>query len=133
MLMPRALGWTAVPGCRSTSSDGTPSCESRMDALRPTGPPPTMRTGVSTMADDVGVYADQCHGGPEMTPKPPTFGALRGGSDVHDLVIDNARVIDGLGGPARSGGVAVTDGRIAAVGGDLGPARERLHAAGLVL
>jgi N-acyl-D-amino-acid deacylase len=26
---------------------------------------------------------------------------------VHDLVIDNARLIDGLGGPARAGGVAV--------------------------
>jgi len=52
---------------------------------------------------------------------------------VHDLVIDNARVIDGLGGPARTAGVAVTDGRIAAVGRDLGPGRERVDAGGLVL
>jgi len=52
---------------------------------------------------------------------------------VHDLVIDNARLIDGLGGPARAGGVAVSGGRIAAVGADLGPARERVDAGGLVL
>jgi len=42
---------------------------------------------------------------------------------VHDLVIDGAWVIDGLGGPARAGGVAVRGGRIVAVGGDLGAAR----------
>ena len=52
---------------------------------------------------------------------------------MHDLVIDNARVIDGLGGLARAGGVAVANGRIAAIGTDLGPARERVDARGLVL
>jgi N-acyl-D-aspartate/D-glutamate deacylase len=52
---------------------------------------------------------------------------------VHDLVIDNASVIDGLGGPARAGGVAVAGGRIAAVGADVGPARERVDARGLTL
>ena len=52
---------------------------------------------------------------------------------MHDLVIDNARLIDGLGGPARAGGVAVSGGRIAAVGADLGPARERVDAGGLTL
>ena len=52
---------------------------------------------------------------------------------VHDLVIDNAVVIDGLGGPAREGSLAVTDGRIAALGRDLGAARERLDARGLTL
>ena len=52
---------------------------------------------------------------------------------MHDLVIDNALVIDGLGTPARRGGVAVKDGRIAAVGADLGAARQRVDAAGLVL
>ena len=52
---------------------------------------------------------------------------------MHDLVIDNAVVVDGLGGPARAGGVAVADGRIVAVGGDLGPARQRVDADGLVL
>jgi N-acyl-D-amino-acid deacylase len=52
---------------------------------------------------------------------------------VHDLVIDHAVVVDGLGGPPRDGAVAVTGGRIAAVGGDLGPARERVDAGGLAL
>jgi N-acyl-D-aspartate/D-glutamate deacylase len=52
---------------------------------------------------------------------------------VHDLVIDNAVLIDGLGAPARQGGLALAGGRIAAVGRDLGPARERLDAGGLTL
>src|SRR6266545_445882 len=61
-----------------------------------------------------------------------------GGLSVHDLVLDNARLIDGLGTPARDGSLAVTDGRIAAIsadrrGGDLGAARERVDAGGLVL
>ncbi len=52
---------------------------------------------------------------------------------MHDLVIDNALVIDGLGAPAQRGGVAVKDGRIAAVGADLGAAQQRVDAGGLVL
>jgi N-acyl-D-aspartate/D-glutamate deacylase len=52
---------------------------------------------------------------------------------MHDLVIDNAVVIDGSGAPAKQGGVAVKDGRIAAVGTDLGAARERVDARGHVL
>jgi N-acyl-D-amino-acid deacylase len=52
---------------------------------------------------------------------------------MHDLVIDHALVIDGLGTPARRGGVAVKDGRIAAVGTDLGAAQQRVDAGGLVL
>jgi N-acyl-D-amino-acid deacylase len=52
---------------------------------------------------------------------------------VHDLIIDNASVIDGLGAPARPGGVAVRDGRIVAVGDALGDARQRVHARGLTL
>ena len=52
---------------------------------------------------------------------------------MHDLVIDNAVVIDGSGGPARPGGVAVKDERIAAVGESLGTARTRVDAHGLVL
>jgi N-acyl-D-amino-acid deacylase len=52
---------------------------------------------------------------------------------VHDLVIDNAVIIDGLGGPPREGGIAVADGRIAAIGRDLGSARERIDAHGLTL
>jgi N-acyl-D-aspartate/D-glutamate deacylase len=52
---------------------------------------------------------------------------------MHDLVIEHAVVVDGLGGPPREGGVAVAGGRIVAVGADLGPSRERVDGAGLVL
>jgi N-acyl-D-aspartate/D-glutamate deacylase len=52
---------------------------------------------------------------------------------VHDLVIDNATIIDGLGTPARRGALAVSEGRIAAVGQALGAARERVDAEGLTL
>jgi N-acyl-D-aspartate/D-glutamate deacylase len=52
---------------------------------------------------------------------------------MHDLVVDNALLVDGLGTPARRGGVAVQDGRIAAVGADLGAARQRVDAGGVVL
>jgi len=52
---------------------------------------------------------------------------------VHDLVIANATIIDGSGGPARVGDLAVKDGRIAAIGDDVGAAREILGANGLVL
>src|SRR5258705_6822507 len=53
--------------------------------------------------------------------------------NVHDLIIDNARIIDGLGAPAREGGVAVAGGRIAALGKDLGAAKQRVDAQGLTL
>ena len=46
-LMPRALGRMAVPGCRSARSERMPCWDRRIDAVRPTGPPPTMRTGTS--------------------------------------------------------------------------------------
>ena len=52
---------------------------------------------------------------------------------MHDLVIDNARILDGLGAPVREGGVAVSDGRIAAIGTYLGAATERVDAQGLCL
>ena len=52
---------------------------------------------------------------------------------MHDLVIDNATLIDGLGAPPRRGAVAVKDGRIQALGDSLGPARERVDARGLTL
>ena len=53
---------------------------------------------------------------------------------MHDLVIDNARIVDGTGAPSRHGSVAVKDGRIVAVAGAAGDAgRERLDAGGLTL
>ena len=52
---------------------------------------------------------------------------------MHDLLIENASLIDGSGAPARPGSVAVSEGRIVAIGDDLGPARERIDADGLTL
>jgi N-acyl-D-aspartate/D-glutamate deacylase len=52
---------------------------------------------------------------------------------VYDLAIDNAVLVDGLGGPARPGSLAVQGGRIAAIGTRPGEARTRVDAQGLVL
>ena len=52
---------------------------------------------------------------------------------MHDLVIRNARICDGLGNPIREGAVGVKDGRIAAVGPDVGQGRETVDAQGLTL
>jgi N-acyl-D-aspartate/D-glutamate deacylase len=52
---------------------------------------------------------------------------------MHDLIIRNAKVHDGMGNPAVQADVAVANGRIAAVGKDLGAARESLDANGLAL
>src|SRR3954462_701564 len=52
---------------------------------------------------------------------------------MHDLVIENARVIDGLGGRAIEGGVGIKAGRIAAVGKELGSAHARVDADGQVV
>src|SRR5438309_3478684 len=52
---------------------------------------------------------------------------------MHDLVSRDAVIVDGTGGPTRTGDVAVHDGRITSVGGDCGPGRRRLDADGLLL
>lgn len=52
---------------------------------------------------------------------------------MFDLIIRNADVADGLGNPLRRADLAVKDGRIAAIGRDLGQARETVDASGLVL
>ena len=50
-----------------------------------------------------------------------------------DLLIINARIIDGTGGPSVTGSVAVRDGRIAGVGRVSGPAGRTIDAGGKVL
>jgi N-acyl-D-aspartate/D-glutamate deacylase len=53
---------------------------------------------------------------------------------MHDLLIENARIVDGTGGPSRHGSVAVQGARIVDVGGPAGQAaRERLDAEGRVV
>jgi N-acyl-D-aspartate/D-glutamate deacylase len=52
---------------------------------------------------------------------------------VHDLVIKNALLVDGLGSPARHGSLSIANGKIVALGDDGGSAREYLDADGLAL
>ncbi len=52
---------------------------------------------------------------------------------MHDLVIENASIIDGTGRPSFHGSVAVDGGRIAAVGDAVGNGRQRIDADGLAL
>jgi N-acyl-D-aspartate/D-glutamate deacylase len=50
-----------------------------------------------------------------------------------DVLITNARIVDGTGAPAVTGSVAVRNGRIAAVGNVSGPAARTIDAHGLVV
>jgi N-acyl-D-aspartate/D-glutamate deacylase len=52
---------------------------------------------------------------------------------MHDLVIRGGTIVDGSGGPARSGDVAVDGGRLRQVGGKAGAARRELDADGLLV
>jgi len=52
---------------------------------------------------------------------------------MHDLIINNARIADGLGNPLFEGAVAVKDGRIVEVGDVSGSAAETVDAGGQVL
>ena len=52
---------------------------------------------------------------------------------MHDLVIKGAVLVDGMGNPATDGEVAVSGGKIAAVGENVGEGRETLDAEGLTL
>jgi len=49
---------------------------------------------------------------------------------MHDLIIENATIYDGLGSAPRRGSVAVANGKIAEVGKVEGEARERVNATG---
>jgi len=52
---------------------------------------------------------------------------------MHDLIIRNAQVYDGLGGPPLMADVAVSQGRITHLGHVEGPARDSIDAQGLAL
>ena len=52
---------------------------------------------------------------------------------MHDLVIRGATIVDGTGAPGRLADLAVTGGRIAEIGSNLGAATETIEADGLVL
>ena len=52
---------------------------------------------------------------------------------AHDLLIKNAKICDGTGAPAYGGSVAISGGKIAAVGQVSGIAQQEINADGLVL
>ena len=52
---------------------------------------------------------------------------------MYDLVIRGGTIIDGTGRAAFTGDVAIAGGRLAAVGGKVGPARRDIDAAGLLV
>lgn len=52
---------------------------------------------------------------------------------MYDLLIRNARIFDGTGAPSIHGDLAVKDGRIAAIGSNLGSAAETVDARGMAL
>src|ERR1700742_4518500 len=54
-------------------------------------------------------------------------------ADMHDIVIRGGTIVDGTGKAAFSGDVAISDGKIAAVGGKQGPARREIDATGLMV
>src|SRR6185436_6243660 len=52
---------------------------------------------------------------------------------LFDVLITNARIVDGSGSPSTTGSVGIRNGRIAAVGRASGPAARTIDAAGRVL
>ena len=52
---------------------------------------------------------------------------------MHDLVIKNGLIVDGTGNEPQQGDVAVTDGRITAIGDDVGNAKRMLDADGHIV
>src|SRR5271170_3773195 len=57
----------------------------------------------------------------------------RGAAPMHDIVIRGGTIVDGTGKPSFTGDVAISGGRIAAVGGKQGPARREIDATGLMV
>jgi N-acyl-D-aspartate/D-glutamate deacylase len=49
---------------------------------------------------------------------------------MHDLVIRNGNLVDGSGTPRQQGDLAIDDGRVSQVGGDVGPGRREIDAEG---
>ncbi len=52
---------------------------------------------------------------------------------MHDLVIRGGTVVDGTGAPAREADIAIDDGRVSAVGGEIGEGRREIDARGLLV
>jgi len=52
---------------------------------------------------------------------------------MHDLLLRNGTILDGTGAQGQSLDIAVKDGRIAAIGANLGPAQTTIDAAGHII
>ena len=52
---------------------------------------------------------------------------------MHDLVIRGGTVVDGTGSPTRVADVAIDDGKITALGGEIGAGRREIDASGLLV
>ena len=52
---------------------------------------------------------------------------------MHDLVIRGGTIVDGTGGPSFVGDIAVTEGTIAAIGGNIGSGKREIDAAGQIV
>src|SRR5882724_8532823 len=63
----------------------------------------------------------------------PSRSHLGGRFGMHDLLIFDSDIVDGLGGAPHRADLAVAGGRIVAIGRDLGSARETVDAGGLML
>ena len=49
---------------------------------------------------------------------------------MHDMVIRSGKVVDGTGVEGRTADIAIDNGRISVIGGEVGPGRHEIDAAG---
>ena len=89
------------------------------DAARPDSVPPPMRVFLLITALSI--------------PSIPGAAAAQSGSPAHDLLVRGGTIADGTGAPGVRADLAIADGRIAAIGEDLGAARDTIDATGRVV
>ena len=63
----------------------------------------------------------------------PTAAAAQTGTPLHDLLVRGGTVVDGTGAPGIRADLAISGDRIAAIGTDLGAARDTIDATGLIV
>ena len=63
----------------------------------------------------------------------PGTAVAQTGSPAHDVLVRGGTIVDGTGAPGFRADVAIADGRIAAIGEDLGAARDTIDATGRIV
>src|SRR5688572_19106052 len=63
----------------------------------------------------------------------PAVAAAQPETPAHDLLVRGGTIVDGTGAPGYRADVAISGGRIAEIGEDLGAARDTIDATGLVV